>query len=169
MALMAKRGRGSGFVPPRGDRLIREHEHDPYKVRSKLPDPSACTDCGVMYRAGRWTWGAAPADAKPVVCPACQRVRDDYPAGFLRVHGEFVGPHHHELVGLARNVEEREKGQHPLKRIMAVSETEGGFVVTTTDAGLARNIGDALQRAYEGELDYQYTEEGSILRVTWSR
>jgi hypothetical protein len=155
--------------PGRMDRLIQEREHDTYKVRGKLPDPTACPECGVMYRAGRWTWGAPPVDAARRTCPACQRIQDDYPGGFLTLGGSFPRAHRQEIEGLARNVEEREKGQHPLKRIMAMTEQEEGLLITTTDPSLARNIGDALHHAYRGELDYQYSEEGNVLRVTWTR
>ena len=34
---------------------------------------------------------------------------------------------------------------------------------------LERSIGDALYHAYEGELDYEYTDEANILRVSWER
>jgi hypothetical protein len=56
-----------------------------------------------------------------------------------------------------------------MKRIMAIRDENEDILITTTNPGLARTIGDALQRAYEGELDYQYTEEGNILRVRWKR
>jgi hypothetical protein len=165
---MSGRKPGEG-AQPRRDRLIREQEHDPYKVRGKLPDPSACSDCRAMFRAGRWTWGSPPVDAHVVVCPACQRIRDDYPAGYLTLEGDFPVSHRVEVLGLARNVEEREKREHPLKRLMDIVEDADEIRITTTDSGLARNIGDALEAAYEGELDYQYTKEGSCLRVTWRR
>lgn len=167
---MARRHeRDTPLAGARRDRLIREHEHDTYKVRSKLPDPTACPECGAMYRDGRWTWGAPPVGAHEALCPACHRVRDDYPGGFLTLAGPFVREHRDELLGLARNVEEREKGEHPLKRIMAVRDTDDGVLVTTTDPGLARNIGDAVHSAWEGDLDYTYSEEGNVLRVTWTR
>ncbi|MBW2244347.1 MAG: ATPase [Deltaproteobacteria bacterium] len=153
----------------RRDRLIREQEHDPYKVRAKLPDPTACPECGAMYRNGRWMWGAPPADANRELCPACQRIRDQYPAGILTISGPFWRGHKDEILGLARNIEEREKGEHALKRIMAIREEGDAFAITTTDPGLARNIGDALHDAYKGELDYQYTDGENLLRVTWCR
>jgi hypothetical protein len=160
-----RKGAGS----QRRDRLIRERVHDPYMVRAKLPDPTACPECGAMYRDGRWTWGSPPAEAHRERCPACRRIEDDQPAGILTIGGAFPAEHRDEVLGLARNVEEREKGEHALKRIMAIRDEEGSVVITTTDPGLARNIGDALQHAYEGELDYQYTDEGLLLRVSWSR
>ena len=154
---------------PRRDRLIREREHDPYQTRRKLPDPSACTECRVMYRDGRWQWGQPPADAHAVLCPACQRRRDGLPAGILSLEGEFHLEHRGEVLGLLRNVEEREVKAHPLKRIMRVEEEGRTLTVTTAHPGLARSLGDALHHAYSGELDYHYPEEGGLLRVRWSR
>ena len=87
----------------------------------------------------------------------------------LCVEGAFVGAHREDLVGLIRNIEERERIAHPLKRIMEVSEQEGRILVTTTDPRLARNLGDAVHHAYGGEIEYQYTEEGNVLRVEWRR
>ncbi|MDJ0846982.1 MAG: BCAM0308 family protein [Myxococcota bacterium] len=155
--------------PPRRDRLLREAEHDSYKVREKLPDPTACPDCGAMFRAGRWTWGSPPADARRTLCPACHRIHDGYPGGYLNLVGPFARQHRDEIVALARSVESREKGEHPLKRIMDVVDEEDGMLVTTTDPRLARNIGDAIHRAYQGELDYEYSRDESLLRVSWTR
>jgi hypothetical protein len=153
----------------RRDRLIREREHDPYKLRQKLQEPSACGDCGASYRKGHWEWAAAPPEAARVVCPACQRVRDDYPAGILTLRGDFNLQHREEVIGLVRNVESRETRHHPLKRIMSVVESEGEVTVTTTEAALARALGTALHDAYDGKLDYHYTDEGGVLRVLWER
>ena len=154
---------------PRRDKLIREREHDPYQTRKKLPDPSACTECHAMYRDGRWQWAAPPSDAKPVLCPACQRGRDGLPAGILRLEGEFHLSHRAEVLGLLRNIEEREVKAHALKRIMSVEEEGQTLTITTAHPGLARGLGDALHHAYRGELDYHYPEEGGVLRVRWSR
>lgn len=151
------------------DSPIRERERDPYKVRRKLADPSACTQCRAIYRAGRWQWGRTPATAYPTVCPACQRIRDDCPAGLLTLAGRFHLEHRPEILGLLRHVEECETKQRALKRIMAVEEIGEEIRVTTADASLARNLGDALQHAYQGALDYSYPEEGGILRVRWQR
>ncbi len=83
--------------------------------------------------------------------------------------GQFFEEHRQELLRLAHNVEAREKAEHPLKRIMDTEDQDGNTLITTTDIHLARSIGDALHDAYEGELDYEYTEEQNILRVTWRR
>ena len=158
-------------APPvaRRDKLLREREHDTYKLPGKLPDPTACPRCRAMFRDGRWRWGSPPADAHRVTCPACRRIEDDYPAGTLTLSGDFAAEHRDEILGLARHVEEREKAEHPLKRIMAIRDAEDGIQVTTTDAKLVRSIGEAVYRAYEGEIDYRFTRDESLLRVCWRR
>jgi len=154
---------------PRLDRLLESLEKDPYGLRGKLRDPTACPSCGAMYRAGRWTWGSAPADASRTECPACRRIADDYPAGVVTGTGEFLQAHREEIRNLVRNVEAREKQEHPLKRVMAVRDEGDALVVTTTDARLARGIGEALRRAYHGELDYRFSEVENVFRVDWQR
>ena len=154
---------------PRRDRLIRERVHDPYKTRLKLPEPTVCPDCGAVYHAGRWQWSDVPAGANEERCQACHRLRDKYPAGELTLSGGFVAEHRDEIVGLARNTETRENGEHPLHRIMDIAEDKDRIVVTTTDIHLPRRIGDALHDAFEGDLDINYTKETYFIRVSWTR
>lgn len=151
------------------DRLIQEHDHDTYKSKRKLPEPTVCPECGAVFHRGRWTWASRPPDAQKTLCPACHRVHDRYPAGYVTLSGEFLRDHSQELLGLVRHVEAREKAEHPLKRIMDIAQENGSTVITTTDIHLARSIGDALFHAYEGKLDYRYAEESNILHVTWER
>jgi hypothetical protein len=71
---------------------------------------------------------------------------------------------------LVHNKVEEQKKQHPMKRLMAVEDQrDGGVAVTFTDTHLPRGVGEAIERAYEGELDIQYTEESGIVRVYWKR
>jgi hypothetical protein len=103
------------------------------------------------------------------MCPACHRIQDKYPAGFLTLEGPFLQEHKEELLHLARNEETKEKGEHPLHRIIHMEEKDESILITTTDIHLPRRIGEALRRAYEGELDFHYIEESNILRVRWKR
>ncbi len=164
-----RRGRGNGGDGGRRDRLIQDARHDPYRQKRKLPEPSRCPGCGAVFRDGRWQW-VEDSTAVPVpLCPACQRIEDRNPAGFLALSGEFLQEHREEILGLVHNVEAREKAQHPLKRLMEVREEGGEISITTTDLNLARSIGDALHHAYGGDLDYQYTKAADSLRVFWKR
>ena len=91
------------------------------------------------------------------------------PAGILTLAGRFHLEHRDEILGLLRHVEEREARDHPLKRIMQISEMGDEVEIQTCEANLARSLGDAVHRAYRGELDYHYPGEGDVLRVRWER
>jgi hypothetical protein len=52
---------------------------------------------------------------------------------------------------------------------MAREDTEGGLLITTTDAHLARGLGEAVHHAYRGDLDYHYADDDTTLRVHWHR
>lgn len=140
-------------------------------TRNKPADPSVCPECGVIFEEGRWKWPAlpVPSSAERELCPACRRIRDEYPAGTVTLEGGFVAAHRDEIVRLARHQEKLENGEHPLHRIMAIRHEDGGTVVTTTDIHLPRRIGEAVQNAYRGELDFHYVEEDYHLRVRWQR
>ena len=153
---------------PRADRT-QDRQLDAYGLRGKLSDPTACEVCGALYRDGRWLWGSPPADAARTRCPACRRIEDNYPAGIVSLSGAFVGAHAEEIEHLARHVEEREKKEHALKRIMALKSEDDTIVVTVTDEHLARGIGEAVKHAYQGELDYRFSEAENVLRVEWKR
>jgi hypothetical protein len=154
---------------PRQDALSKDLRSDPYALRAKLPDPSACIECHAIYRAGRWAWGAPPADAARVTCPACKRIADGYPAGLVELRGEYVISHAEELERLARNIEERDRAEHPLKRIAKIERKGDSLLISTTDAKLARGIGVALRRAHRGTLRLPASSRENLVRVTWTR
>lgn len=154
----------------RRDRLIKERIHDPYMTRSKPAEPSVCKECGVVFSGGRWQWQSTlPSGTHDTVCPACQRVHDKVPAGFLTLDGEFFHAHRDEILHLVRNKVEEQKARHPMKRLMAIEDQDGETVITFTDIHLPRGVGEAIERAYEGELEIQYTDEAGLLRVYWRR
>jgi NMD protein affecting ribosome stability and mRNA decay len=163
-----KAGRG-GFRMLRREQLLQETVHDTYKLPRKLAEPARCRDCGAVYRDGRWSWASPGGPMKELLCPACQRLRDDFPAGFVSVSGEFFAQHRDEILALVRHCEETEKRDHPLERIMKVTDDAGGVLVTTTGIHLARRIGDALEDAYKGSLQFHYNKEELLLRVDWRR
>lgn len=142
---------------------------DPYQRRAKPTEPSACPDCGAVFHRGRWQWSEAPADAARQLCPACQRIRHGEPAGIVTLSGPFVLEHRDEVCALARHQEEAERGEHPLNRIMGLRDLPAGIEITTTDIHLPRRIGEAVRRAYDGDLDIHHDEERYFVRIRWSR
>jgi NMD protein affecting ribosome stability and mRNA decay len=153
----------------RRDRLIKEERHDAYQEKGKLPEPTVCRECGAVFIEGRWSWWEASAKAHAIVCPACQRIKDKYPAGYLEIKGAFFDTHREEIDNLIRNIEKKEKAEHPMERIMAISAVEDHTLLTTTGIHLARRLGEALKHAYQGELNFTYGDAANIIRLTWSR
>jgi len=153
----------------RKDRLLQERIHDPYKAKRKPAQPSVCPVCHAVFKAGRWQWQEAwPLDANEEICQACQRIRDNYPAGLITMAGEFVRTHQAAIISLARNHEQGERARHPLPRILTVETKPGAVVVSTTDLHLPKRIGVALQRAYKGELQLHYHKASCFVRVNWT-
>lgn len=165
---MSKTTTAPGFHPIRHDRLLQEQRHDSYKIKGKLPEPTVCPQCNALFQEGRWCWGEAPKDAHRATCPACHRMSDNFPAGFVTLHGPFFQTRREEITSLVRHEEERARERHPLQRIMAVEDQPEGMLVTTTDIHLARAIGEAVHRAYQGDLEFHYNPEESLLRVFWT-
>ena len=166
---MATRDSIRGHEHHRKDRLIEEVVHDPYRERHKPPAPALCPTCGVVYEHGRWMWAPAAAHAKPHLCPACHRIKDKYPAGYLTLSGPFLRQHREEILGLIRNEEVHAKAEHPLERIMEIVEANGEIATTTTDVHLPRRIGEALKHAWKGELEIKFSPDEYTVRVHWKR
>ena len=156
-----------GARPDRRTRRVQPHEHDPYKRRAKTAGTAVCPRCGALSRSGRWRWGAPPegGELHRQLCPACERVRDGYPAGIVRLRG--AGARRDEILARVHHVEQAEKADHPLERIMQIGEDGDEIVVTTTGIHLARRIGDALERSFHGKTTVRYPEEQSEVQVDW--
>lgn len=154
----------------RRDRLIREAVHDPYKAAVKPSEPSVCRECGVVFENGRWQWSPElPTNAAEALCPACMRIRDRVPAGFLTLSGDFLQKHREDVMRLLRNTVDAQQKEHPIKRIMDIAEVDDGVEATFTDIHLPRTVGEAIRRAYDGVLDIQFAKESGIARAYWSR
>jgi hypothetical protein len=160
--------------PKRLDRQIADEHNDPYRPKKKLPQPTVCPQCSLVFDNGRWQRAAQPPavtqkQPQKHLCPACRRINDRFPAGYVTLHGEFIEQHRREILQLIRNTEEREQGEHALQRIMEINEDGPEIAVTTTDIHLARRIGEAISNAYEGDLNITYGPEDYVVRVTWAR
>lgn len=146
-----------------------EQDVDAYKNKGKLAEPAVCGQCGAVYHEGRWQWINAPAGADHVTCPACHRINDNAPAGFVTLKGPFLERHGEEIRRLIQHHAEHERLEHPLKRIIAFDSQAGTLLVTTTDTHLARGIGEAIHHAYQGELKVSHTAGENLVRVDWAR
>lgn len=133
---------------------------DPYEHAKKLPEGSACSECGVVYHKGRWQWSAKPEPSHEGRCPACHRIHDEFPAGVVKLTGSFAVAHKEEIIGLVRHQEEAEKKEHPLSRIMKIEGIPDEIVIDTTDIHLSRWIGNAVEQL--APKLYKYMATGAV-------
>jgi NMD protein affecting ribosome stability and mRNA decay len=134
---------------------------------TKAAGALVCGDCGLVQHQGRWYRGAPPlAELESGLCPACQRIRERYPAGTIRLHPGFRA-HRVEIEHLVRNLEEAEKAEHPLERLMEVKESDGELVITTTGIHLARQIAHKIARRFHQKARLRYADHEDLVHVDW--
>ena len=153
----------------RRDRLIQQYRHDTYQKKEKYSGPTICKECDAVFIEGRWVWKEHTINANRIICPACRRIQEKYPAGHLEIKGSFFEAHYDELMKLIHNTERKEKNDHPMERIIAIKTEKGHSLVTTTGIHLARRIGEALKHSYQGELDFTYGDAEKSIHMTWIR
>jgi hypothetical protein len=147
----------------------QNHILDPYQRQQKLHEGTICPQCGAVYHEGRWRWVAKSEGVTEELCAACRRINDKFPAGVVTLRGDFVQEHKEEMIRLARHQEEAEKQEHPLNRIISIEEDAQKVVINTTDIHLPRRIGEAVKRAFHGEIGHNFEKDGYFVRVTWMR
>lgn len=152
------------------DRTIRQKTYDPYNEGKKSTEGLYCPQCRAVYQHGRWTWPRqGETFREPHLCSACRRIKDRFPAGEVLVSGKYLSSHMNEIVNLIRNVIREEKNRSPLKKVISFVNENGNLRVSLTDDHLARHIGDALYKAYRGDLEVKYSEGERFVRLYWHR
>ena len=150
---------------------------DPYLPRGASKRISVCGGCHAVYKNKRWyadpdLYDAAVEipDTVTTVCPACLKIRDNFPGGIVTLKGEYVLPHKQELMNLIRNEEGRAHGFNPLERVMSVKENGyGSIVISTTNEKLAQRLGRAIKKAFHGDVKYRWSHDNKLVRVEWVR
>lgn len=140
--------------------------HHVYERKAKPADAIVCDQCALVWFGGRWYHGAPPfGEVRGGLCPACQRIRDRFPAGTIRVPADSAKAVR-EISNIARRLEESERAEHPLERLMDVVREDGTIVITTTGIHLARRITSKLERYVRADATFHYGDEDE-LRVEW--
>lgn len=105
-----------------------------------------------------------------IVCPACSQIRTGEPRGFVYLDGAFFVAHHEEIEQLLQNEADRAAEDNPLARIMDWKRgNKHKLTVTTTTEHLAQRLGHALEKAFGGNTDYDFSHENKLARVNWKR
>ena len=136
--------------------------------------PAICRKCLATYADKRWYFDevqAAKLAASPrtqkLVCPACQKIKDDYPEGIATLKWSSLRDYEAEIRGLITNVEARAVSVNPLDRVMKIVRRKKELEVQTTNDRLAQRIGRALVRSYKGTAAYNWAHRDMMVRVTW--
>lgn len=165
--------------PGRGNIHARRNlaeSSDPYLPDLDSSQVAACTECHAVYQRRHWFFDedayfreTMQPETRMVLCPACQKIRDRYAEGQVTLRtGAFLSAHKDEILHLIRNEEARAKGFNPLERIIEMTESSQGIVVTTTNEKLAQRIGRAVKSAYQGHTTYRWSDP-KFLSVEWER
>lgn len=156
-----------------------DHEAGRHRPSRALSEPAVCEECGAVYANRRWT--AADSGSgdnqhkhwrppQRTVCPACAQQRTGEPRGFVFLDGAFFVAHREEIEQLLRNEAERAAEDNPLARIMDWKRGDGHkLTVTTTTEHLAQRLGNAVEKAFGGSVDYDFSHENKLARVSWQR
>jgi len=150
---------------------------DPYLPKGASRKISVCSGCHAVYKNKRWYGESALYDAVVkildtaiTVCPACMKIRDNFPGGIVTLKGDYVLPHKQDLLNLIRNEEARARGFNPLERVMSIKENGfGSIVISTTNEKLAQRLGRAIKKAFHGDVAYQWSHDNKLARVDWVR
>jgi hypothetical protein len=155
-------------------------EHRPSRA---IAEPAGCSECGAIYTKRRWTAPGPSSQSNPqsrkqgkwrpsqlVVCPACKQKNEDQPRGFVFLDGDFFPTHREEIESLLRNEAQRAADDNVLARIIDFKEGKGHkLTIATTTEHLAQRLGHALEKAFGGDVQYDFSHENKLARVSWRR
>jgi len=150
---------------------------DSYLPRGARRSISVCESCRAVYMNKRWYAGIDTYETvmkepgtELMVCPACLKIRDNFPGGIVTLKGDYVLAHKRDLMKLIKNEEDRARGLNPLERVMSVKESGyGSLVISTTNERLAQRLGRAIKKAFHGEVAYNWSHDNKLVRVDWER
>ncbi len=153
-----------------------ERSTDVYLPKGGSKEVALCSKCGAFYWNKRWSSNQAELDkarteagTANVVCPSCQRMHDDNPAGILALSGEYLVQHENDILNMIKNVEASTRAKNPLARIMEIRQENMLLTISTTDGKLAQKLGKEVYKAHKGDLQFQWSQSDSVIRVNWMR
>lgn len=151
-----------------------DRESGRHHTPRSMPEPAVCQQCGSIYKNRRWTAGndvrITEGQSRMVTCPACKQENTGDVRGFVFLDGSFFVGHQNDIENLLRNETERAAEDNVLARIIEWRRGEGHkLTLTTTTEHLAQRLGHALEKAFGGEVRYDFSHENKLARVSWKR
>jgi hypothetical protein len=138
--------------------------------RAPKTAPVVCWSCLTVRVAGRWSGTArvrVPAYVclRPVLCPACQRIRTGRSAHVIAIEG-MPAAALVELRALALRTEAVEVSSHPQERLVGIGARGPSFTIATTGLHLARLLLSRIRSAWKQHLETT-TSTDSHTVLTW--
>jgi len=166
---MAKVGYGEA-------RQISTSSTDDVRPKAGLKEVAVCKECMALCWNRRW-YSSEEGSPKlstdmvrnEVLCPACQRMRDNNPAGVATFTGDYLAEHAREILSTIKKVEEKARTKNTLARIMEIRQEGKVLIVFTTDDKLAQKLGREIYKEHSGLLEFQWSREDNFVRVNWRR
>ncbi len=148
-------------------------ERDTYLPRRSPKGVIQCTGCGAFYHRRHWMLAVPagfipPVHMHPIYCPACRKMKEQYPSGELSLRG-MDPAERQEVLRILRNEEEQARNKNPLERIMRVAQKNNDWQVETTTEKLAQRLGRSVRKARGGKLAYKWSHNNKFLRVVWEQ
>ncbi len=156
-----------------GDAVLK----DPYLRELNYKDPNICPSCKAVYHNKRWQFDdklehkiKLESNYGKKKCPACRKIKDNYPMGLVSISGNFIDQHKKEILSTIKSEEKRAVGKNPLERIMEIEKTDANqYIIKTTTDTLAQRIGKILHNSYKGKIEYKFSAGQKVIQVFWSR
>ena len=156
-----------------------DHEAGRHRPARSMNEPAVCKVCGAVFAKRRWTAANSNSatekqkhwrPSQMTICPSCQQASTGEPRGFVFLDGGFFNSHQDDIENLLRNETERAAEDNVLARILAWKRGDGhGLTLSTTTEHLAQRLGHALQKAFDGEVTFDFSHENKLTRVHWRR
>lgn len=149
-------------------------EKDPYMNLVAPADMSFCSGCNAIYHNKRWRL-ATEAELKEsstlaqATCPSCHKISDNFAGGYVTLKGEFLVDHKDEILNLIWNNEDLARHNNPLDRIIEIKDKGEVVEVMTTTDKFAQRLGRIIGKSYSGSVEYKWSDDVRIARVTWVR
>ncbi len=155
---------------------MAERSTDAYQQKLGPTETAICKKCGMFYLDKRWTFDEAESRrlsgesaVTKVLCPACQRMADDNPAGVVTLSGSYLLEHENDILNMIKRTEARSRTKNPLGRIMEINQEGNVLTISTTEDKLAQKLGREVYKAHKGELHYSWSHDLHFVRVNWTR
>jgi hypothetical protein len=155
-----------------------DHVQPALQPHNAPKEPQVCEDCHGVYLKRRWINAKeaitrlTPAElsaAHTTTCPACKLIRAGKAGGYLHLMGAYLHTHTDEIEHLLKNEARRAAEDNPLSRIIGWQQDGDAITVSTTTDHLAQRLGHALQKAFCGEVKFNFSHENKLTHVNWQR